>query len=117
MLNLIQNDIEDGNEPVNCFPFIAAPIFYSPPPETCVASIIGEKGKKSQLRRNKSSVVRKSYNSDDELNELKYPLSSILFNGSSSSKVSTKSSLKLRETRNESPFRYELLRDVWMNSE
>jgi hypothetical protein len=113
---LIQSDdIEDGKEFRNNFPCTAAPIVYSPPPVTCVASIIGEIGSKSQLRRNKSSVVRKSYTSDDELNELKSPLSSIFF-GDSSYSVVTKLNSKSREIRSESPVRYDLLRDVWMNS-
>ncbi|KAK7271128.1 hypothetical protein RJT34_26772 [Clitoria ternatea] len=108
----------DGKESINNFPCIAAPIVYSPPPPTSIASIIGEMGSKSKLRRNKSSVIRKSCTSDDELNELKSPLSFIIFsNGSSSSAVSTKSSFKLKEVHNECPLRYELLRDVWMNSE
>ncbi|XP_027358816.1 uncharacterized protein LOC113867616 isoform X2 [Abrus precatorius] len=106
-----ENDMEDGKESVKNIPCIAASIVYSPPPATSIASIVGEMGSKSQLRRNRSSVVRKSYTSDDELDELKSPLSSIFLS------VSTKSSLKFKENRNESPVRYELLRDVWMNSE
>ncbi|TKY46404.1 hypothetical protein E2542_SST28443 [Spatholobus suberectus] len=110
-------DVEDEKEYVNNFPCIAAPIAYSPPLATSIASIVGEMGSKSQLRRNRSSVVRKSHTSDDELDELESPLSSIFFGASSSPAVSTKSSLKLKEIRNQSPIRYELLRDVWMNSE
>ena len=116
-LNLIQNDIEDGEESVHNFPCIASPIVYSPPPATSIASIVGEFGSKSQLRRSRSSVLRKSYTSDDELDELKCPLSPILLSGSLSSVVSAKRSLKSKEIRSESPVRYELLRDVWMNSE
>lgn len=109
--------MEDGKECVNSFPCIAATIAYSPPAATSIASIVGEMGNKSQLRRNKSSVVRKSHTSDDELDELMSPLSSIFFSASSSPKVSTNSSLKLKEIRNQSPVRYELLRDVWMKSD
>lgn len=116
-LNLTQNDIEDGKECVNNFPFIAAPIVYSPPPVTSIVSIVGEIGSKSHLGRNKSSVVRKSHTSDDELDELKSPLSSIFLSTSSSPANSTKPSLKLKEIHKQSPVRYELLRDVWMNSE
>lgn len=117
VFNLIQDDLEDLKESVNNFPCIAAPIVYSPLPATSIANIIGEIGSESQLRRNRSSVVRKSYTSDDELDELNSPLSSILFNGFSSSQASTKPSWKRIESRNESAVRYELLRDVWMNSE
>lgn len=122
VLNLIQNDMENGKEYVNNFPCIAAPIIYSPPMVTSIASIVGViGGSKSQLRRSTSSVVSKSCTSDDELNELKSPLLSSIFlsgNSSSSAAVSTKSSLRSREIfNNESPFRYELLRDVWMSKE
>ncbi|CAK8533137.1 unnamed protein product [Lathyrus sativus] len=113
----LENDMEHGKELDNNFTCSAAPISYSPPNVTSIASILGEIGSKSQLRRNKSSVVRKSYTSDDELNELKSPLSSILFNDSSSlSEVLTKSNLKSKEICSESPVRYDLLRDVWMSS-
>lgn len=114
--------MENGKEYVNNFPCIAAPIIYSPPMVTSIASIVGViGGSKSQLRRSTSSVVSKSCTSDDELNELKSPLLSSIFlsgNSSSSAAVSTKSSLRSREIfNNESPFRYELLRDVWMSKE
>ncbi|KAI5443443.1 uncharacterized protein LOC127124121 [Lathyrus oleraceus] len=112
----LENDMEHGKELDNNFPYSAAPISYLPPTVTSVASILGEVGSKSQLR-NKSSVVRKSYTSDDELNELKSPLSSILFNdSSSSSEVLNKSNLMSKEICSESPVRYDLLRDVWMSS-
>ncbi|KAJ1417945.1 NT-type C2 domain [Sesbania bispinosa] len=111
-----QDDLEDGNESVNNFPCIAAPIVYTPPPATTIASIIGDIGSESQLRRSRSSVVRKSYTSDDELDELNSPLSSIFVSGSFSS-ASIKPNWKLKESHNESAVRYELLRNVWMNSE
>ncbi|XP_058759585.1 uncharacterized protein LOC131632881 [Vicia villosa] len=113
----LENEMEHGKELDNNFTCSAAPISYSPPNVTSVASILGEIGSKSQLRRNKSSVVRKSYTSDDELNELKSPLSSILFYDSSSSpEVLAKSNLKSKAICSESPVRYDLLRDVWMSS-
>ncbi|OIW14446.1 hypothetical protein TanjilG_15359 [Lupinus angustifolius] len=112
-----QDDLEDVQESVNTFPCIAAPIVYSPPLATSIANIIGEIGSQSQLRRSRSSIVRKSYTSDDELDELNSPLSSILFSSFSSSSVSTQPNWKSIESREESAVRYELLRDVWMNSE
>ena len=117
MFNLTQDDLEDENESISNFPCNAAPTAYSPPPAATITNITGEFGSESQLRRSKSSVVRKSYTSDDELDELKSPLSSIFFSVSSSPKVLTKSSLKFKEIRNQSPVRYELLRDVWMKSD
>lgn len=116
---LLQDGLEEENESVNNFPCIAAPIIYSPPQAIMIANIVGEIGRESQisqLRRSRSSVVRKSHTSDDELDELNSPLSSILFNNSSSP-VSTKPNLKWKESHNESNVRYELLRNVWMISE
>ncbi|KAL5080605.1 hypothetical protein RYX36_009026 [Vicia faba] len=113
----LENDMEHGKELDNNFTCSAAPISYSPPNVTSVASILGEIGSKSQLRRNKSSVVRKSYTSDDELNELKSPLSSIfLCDSILFSEVLTKSNLKSKDIGSESPVRYDLLRDVWMSN-
>ncbi|CAK8541127.1 unnamed protein product [Lathyrus sativus] len=113
-----QGDLEEENESVNNFPCIAAPIIYSPPQAITIANIVGEIGHESQinqLRRSRSSVVRKSHTSDDELDELNSPLSSILF-CNSSPPVSTKPNSKWKEIHNESSVRYELLRNVWMNS-
>ncbi|KAK7311370.1 hypothetical protein RJT34_09476 [Clitoria ternatea] len=105
-----EDDLEDGRESINNFPCNAAPIEYLAPPVTTIASLTGEIGSESHLRRSRSSVVRKSYTSDDELDELHHPLSSIFITGSSTP-VSTKPNC------NESSVRYELLRDVWMNSD
>ncbi|BAU01547.1 hypothetical protein LR48_Vigan10g213700 [Vigna angularis] len=112
-----ENEMEDGKEPVNNFPCIAGPIVYSSPRPSSIASIVGEMGSKYHLRRNRSSIVRKSHTSDDELEELKSPLSSIFLSASSSSKLLTKSTFKFKQVGNQSPLRYELLREVWINSE
>ena len=114
---MIQDDIEDGNEFVKNFPCIAAPVVYLPPSATSIASITGDFGSDSQLRRSRSSVVRKAYTSDDELDELSSPLSAIFLDGSVSAAASKKLSWKSKENHNESAVRYELLRDLWMNSE
>ncbi|KAK7266920.1 hypothetical protein RIF29_19581 [Crotalaria pallida] len=113
-----ENDIEDGKESINNFPCIASPIAYLPPSATSIVSMVGEIGSKSKMQRSRSSVVKKSYTSDDELDELKSPLSSIFSPGSTvSSPVVTKPSMKSKAVHYESPVRYELLRDVWTNSE
>jgi len=109
--------MEDGKEVVNNFPCIAGPIVYSPPTPSSIASFVGEVGSKYHLRRNRSSIVRKSHTSDDELDELKSPLSSIFLSASSSPKLSTKSSFKMKQVSNQSPLRYELLKEVWIKSE
>ncbi|XP_054802367.1 uncharacterized protein LOC129306060 [Prosopis cineraria] len=112
-----QDDLECGKECVGTFPCNAAPIEYLPPPATSIVTIFGEVGSESQLRRSRSSALRKAYTSDDELDELNSPLSSILIDASASSVSSTKLCWKTKEIRNGSTVRYELLRDVWMSSE
>ncbi|KAE9619867.1 hypothetical protein Lal_00040285 [Lupinus albus] len=102
------DDTEVGKEYVNNFPCIAAPIVYSPPSVTSTASIFGEIGSKSKLQRSISSIVMKSYSSDDDLDELNSPLSSMFLTGSLS---------KSKAIHYESRVRYELLRRVWKNDE
>ena len=118
VLNLIQDNLEKSMDSVKNLPCIAAPIVYLPPAATTIAAIIGEVGSKSQLRRNRSSVLRKAYTSDDELDELNSPLLSIFHDGPVSLAVSRMpSSWKSKKTHNESAVRYELLKAVWINSE
>ncbi|TXG54832.1 hypothetical protein EZV62_020088 [Acer yangbiense] len=112
-----EDPLEVGEESVTNVPCIAAPPLYTPPSAAAVSGTIGEIGNQSQLRRSGSSVVRKSYTSDDELDELNSPLSSIFIDGSRSSPVSRRSNWISKENNNQNAVRYELLRDIWMNSE
>ncbi|XP_028772445.1 uncharacterized protein LOC114742065 isoform X2 [Neltuma alba] len=112
-----EEDLEDGGESVKNFPCIATPIVYMPPPASSTASIIGEVGSETKLRRSRSSVLRKAYASDDELDELNSPLSLISNDGFMSKPHSTKSNWKSKEIQNSSAVRYKLLTDVWANSE
>ncbi|KAI4350533.1 hypothetical protein L6164_004981 [Bauhinia variegata] len=105
-----EEDFQDGYESVKIFPCIATPIVYLPPSASSIASITGEIGNKSQLRRSRSSVIRKAYTSDDELDELTSPFSLIDFDSSMSPSVSTKRSWKSKEIQSDSAVRYELLR-------
>ncbi|KAE8680878.1 hypothetical protein F3Y22_tig00111366pilonHSYRG00267 [Hibiscus syriacus] len=99
------------------FPYAASPPVYLPPSASSVASIIGEVGSQSQLRRSGSSVLRKSYTSDDELDELNSPLASIFIDGFRSSSVQSKPNWISKGNNYQNAIRYELLRDVWMKSE
>ncbi|KAH9792042.1 C2 NT-type domain-containing protein [Citrus sinensis] len=114
---LDSEDLEAGEESITNFPCIAAPPLYTPPSADSAASSIGDFGSNSQLRRSGSSVVRKSYTSDDELDELNSPLASIFISSSRSSPVPTRPSRISKGNNNQSAVRYELLRDIWMNSE
>ncbi|XP_062105486.1 uncharacterized protein LOC133817104 [Humulus lupulus] len=106
-----------GEEAATNFPCAAAAIFYSPPSTASVTSVIGEVGGHAHLKRSGSSLLRKSYTSDDELDELNSPLALIINDAPRSSPVPTKSSWISKEKNNQNTLRYELLRDVWMESE
>ncbi|CAN6702879.1 unnamed protein product [Malus baccata var. baccata] len=112
-----EDTLEAGEEAVTNIPCTGAGTVYLPPSTASVASIIGEVGSQSQLRRSGSSVLRKSYTSDDELDELNSPLASIFIDSSRSSPVLTKPCWISKRNGNQTSVRYELLREVWMNSE
>lgn len=85
---------------------------YNPPSTPEVAEKVAEIGGSSQLLRNVSAVQRKGYTSDDELDELDSPLTSIIDNlpinvDNGSKNQKDKSSYTITNAR------YELLREVW----
>lgn len=96
------------------FPCSAAPPAYTPPSTHSLSAIISMLGTHS-LRRSSSSVLKKSYTSDDELEELDSPLSSILTDGSRVSPSSKGVQWCPKGGRN--IVRYQLLREVWKNGE
>ncbi|XP_043723615.1 uncharacterized protein LOC122670717 [Telopea speciosissima] len=115
-------DSEDGLEAeeqsLRSFPCTAAPIVYSPPSAASLAGYIGGFGSQSQLQRSGSSVLRKSYTSDDELDELDSPLASIIsdsFRGSPT--LSGVTSWKQSKNGGHNVIRYQLLREVWRDGE
>ncbi|KAF5175784.1 nucleolar-like protein [Thalictrum thalictroides] len=96
-------DSEDRKEDENiirCIPCKDAPIAYLPPATASLASIL------SEIRINKSSVFQKSCTSDDELDEVDSPLSSIIFDTNSLPFG------KQKENEGESLLRYQLLWEV-----
>lgn len=113
-------DLEDHFESSeDCFtniPSAAAPVVYLPPSASSIARIFGDGRSQTQLTRTVSTVLRKSYTSDDELEELDSPLTSIIDSIRASASPSN-SSWTLKENSNRNAVRYQLLRDVWMNSD
>lgn len=99
------------------FPCGAAPIVYQPPPAASVTSFVGEIESHPQLTRSRSSLLRKSQTSDDELDELDSPLKSIIPDVFEASPSSAKHGWTLKENGSRNPLRYQLLRDVWMDCE
>ncbi|CAN1823124.1 hypothetical protein LINPERHAP1_LOCUS30243 [Linum perenne] len=96
-------------------PCIAASPVYIPPSSSSVADTIGVHGSESQLRKSGSSVLRKSYTSDDELDELKSPLASLFPDAYLASPATMKPAWRIKE-EGQNPIRYDLLKDIWRNS-
>ncbi|KAL3636677.1 hypothetical protein CASFOL_018976 [Castilleja foliolosa] len=105
-------DSEDNS--IMNFPCGAAPTVYQPPPADSVASIIGEFDSHSQLTRIRSSVLKKSQTSDDELDELDSPLKSIIVDGLQAPPSPVKPGWISKENGSRNALRYQLLRDMWM---
>ena len=92
------------------FPYIAAPVFYISPSTSDVAEKVAEAGGKSHLERNISTIQRKGYTSDEELEELDSPLLSIVDKSTSTLSLTYNSLGNGGTTLN---MRYKLLREVW----
>ncbi|KAL2538182.1 nucleolar protein gar2 [Forsythia ovata] len=108
-----EDPFEAEEDSIVNFPCAAAPAMYQPPSAASVTGILGESGSHSHLTRSGSSLLRKSYTSDDELDELDSPMTSIIIDSSSSPRPSWIS----RENGSRNAVRYQLLREVWMSSE
>ncbi|XP_047314124.1 uncharacterized protein LOC124917895 isoform X2 [Impatiens glandulifera] len=113
-----EDEEEIGEDSITNFPCSASPIMYLPPSSSSIGGIIGITGRsKSMLLRSGSSLMRKSYTSDDELDELHSPLNVIIDSPRSSpspSPLHGKSGWEMRQENGSSGYtRYELLREVW----
>lgn len=88
---------------------------YTPPPSTSVAEKISEAGGKSELARNVSVLQRKGYTSDEELEELDCPLTSIIDKLPSSPSIMENGNGKHKDYSRPACMneRYELLLEVW----
>ncbi|CAM8907567.1 unnamed protein product [Rhodiola kirilowii] len=101
---------EFNEECISHVPCVASPPVYHPPSADSLAHIVGKSGN-PELRNSTSSLLRKSHTSDDELEELRSPLSLIPMDGICSSAKSMQ-----RPKEEASTLRYKLLREVWQNS-
>lgn len=102
-------------ESVRSFPYAAAPVMYTPPTSSNVAEKVAEAGGKSHLARNVSAVQKKGYTSDEELEELDSPLTSIIDKLPSSPTITItgEGNHKEQESHPTTNVRYQLLREVW----
>lgn len=73
-------------------------------------------GSGESLLQSKSLVLRKSYTSDDELDELDSPMASIVVKGRVSP-ASSSSDWMLEGKGGRKVVRYQLLREVWKDGE
>ncbi|KAM4091228.1 hypothetical protein ACJW30_09G122000 [Castanea mollissima] len=98
------------------FPYTVAPVVYNPPSSADVAEKVAEAGEISALARNVSVVQRKGYTSDEELEELDSPLTSIIDKMPSSPMIAANGNgnkHKEHASNTGTNARYELLREVW----
>ncbi|KAK7336601.1 hypothetical protein VNO77_17147 [Canavalia gladiata] len=104
-----------SEESARSFPYVAAPVVYKPPSSANVAEKVAEAGGKSHLARNASAVQRRGYTSDEELEELDSPLTSIIDKLPSSPTVTDhgKGNHKEQGSHPTTNARYQLLREVW----
>lgn len=96
----IFQSIGDGRLSEASFPYAASSVSYMSPSTMDVAEKVEEAAGK--LSRNVSMIQRKGYTSDEELEELDSPLTSIVNKGSDFTGSSTSNA------------RYKLLRQVWV---
>ena len=99
---------------IKSFPYTAAPVVYSPPSSANVAEKIGDAGGgKSCLARNASAVQRRGYTSDEELEELESPLTSIIDKLPSFPSAHGEDKPNDHSSHTSTNSRYQLLRQVW----
>ncbi|XP_010540404.1 PREDICTED: uncharacterized protein LOC104814192 isoform X2 [Tarenaya hassleriana] len=107
-LSFLQDSAEAGNGCITSFPCAASPTFYSTPTEDLIKSFIGEFSKPS-LSRNGSSVFKKQYTSDDELDDLDTAINSII----SAAATNNASEWLPKGYGHKKAIRYQLLREAW----
>ncbi|XP_060191746.1 uncharacterized protein LOC132621478 [Lycium barbarum] len=111
---LSEEPSEAEEDSVRNYPCTAAPVVYMPPPIASVAGMLGDGYSYSKLTRSGSSVLKKSYTSDEELELLDSPLNLIMSDGIKASQSLAKSSSMPKSSGRQ---RYQLLREVWIDSE
>ncbi|RAL38157.1 hypothetical protein DM860_000851 [Cuscuta australis] len=101
-------------EGVTSFPCTAPPVAYVPPSMAALGDIIGDNSNNRFQLTSGSSVLKKSYTSDDELDELDTPLNFFTheFDGGEMAAPPPPS-----RGGSGNGVRYQLLREVWLRSE
>ncbi|CAH1420543.1 unnamed protein product [Lactuca virosa] len=104
--------VEGGEDCVSSVPCAAGSVVYHPPSASSIIKCIFG-GTKKHLSRSGSSLLRKSNTSDDELDDLSSPFTAI--NIIDAAPAPTTPSPRWRS--NDGSIRYQLLKEVWMNSD
>ncbi|XP_061370788.1 uncharacterized protein LOC133313429 isoform X2 [Gastrolobium bilobum] len=110
VLEALNNEDDEGS--ITSFPCTACSTFYGPPPASSIVGMLQEVGTQNLLRSG-SFVLKKLYTSDDELDELDSPLSTL---GMDDSSLASKKNFAVVKGGRK-VVRYELLREVWKSSE
>ncbi|KAF3330912.1 hypothetical protein FCM35_KLT04266 [Carex littledalei] len=104
-----KDHLESGEVGVRQIPYNVGPVAYAHPSVALIESIIGDV-QSTQTARSGSPVVKKSNTSDDELEELNSPLTSVI-DGSSARLTGVKKNYRTHAIR------YQLLHDIWKDGE
>ncbi|KAK9707491.1 hypothetical protein RND81_07G201200 [Saponaria officinalis] len=107
-----EDDLEHSNQCIVGFPCVAKPVVYSPLPTALFSSLLGDVSNQSQ-KKNGSSLLRKSQNSDDELDKLNVPLASINVKNLRISPSLSKPNWMPRGKGGRDVMRYQLLQEAW----
>ncbi|KAI3452609.1 hypothetical protein Pfo_009273 [Paulownia fortunei] len=108
-------EVSDASgDALTSFPCSASPTVYSPPP-AALLTCVGEVGSQV-LQSSRLLTLKKSYTSDDELDELDSPFTSIIPDSFQSSALA-KLSLIPKEKGGRNVVRYQLLREIWKDDE
>ncbi|XP_019097020.1 PREDICTED: uncharacterized protein LOC104767275 [Camelina sativa] len=111
VLEALESEEKAEKGMITSYPCTAPPPVYSPPSGASISTIIGDFGQPQapQLCRIRSSVTRKAYTSDDELDELSSPLAVVVLQQAGCKKVNNGGA--------DETVRYQLLKECWMNGE
>ncbi|GJW01735.1 putative NT-type C2 domain-containing protein [Tanacetum coccineum] len=101
---LDSEDSYEGEHYVTSLPCAAASVVYHPPSASSIRFIFGDGASQNQLTRS-GSILKKSNTSDDELDELSSPLTSII-GTSRGSPAQTKPNWRSKDTGSHSSIRF-----------
>ncbi|XP_073010915.1 uncharacterized protein [Typha latifolia] len=99
-------------EVISSFPCAAAPVMYSPPSPADVAEKVADTGGRAELDRRASMVQRRGYTSDDDLDDLDSPLTSII-DRTPPVYPSVRAEDASQREKPQANARFKLLREVW----